>query len=45
MTQYVSDFTDKASNTKEAGDAMDRLAKNLNLNSKDILSGLQNASK
>lgn len=45
MGGYIEDFTDKASKTKEAEEAMDRLSKNLNLNSKDILSGLQNASK
>lgn len=45
MGEYIEDFTNKASKTKEAEEAMDRLSKNLNLNSKDILSGLQNASK
>lgn len=45
MGGYIEDFTNKASKTKEAEEAMDRLSKNLNLNSKDILSGLQNASK
>nr|DAN78548.1 MAG TPA: hypothetical protein [Caudoviricetes sp.] len=45
MGGYIEDFTDKASKTKEAEEAMNRLSKNLNLNSKDILSGLQNASK
>lgn len=42
---YIWDFTDKASKTKEASEAMDRLAKNMNISSKDILSGLQTASK
>lgn len=45
MGGYIEDFTDKASKTKEAEEAMDRLSRNLNLNSKDILSGLQTASK
>ncbi|PZM87655.1 MAG: hypothetical protein DLD55_00020 [candidate division SR1 bacterium] len=42
---YIGDFTDKASKTKEASEAMERLSKNMNISSKDILSGLQKASK
>ena len=44
LSNKVLEFTDKASKTKEAEDAMGRLAKNINLNSKDILSWLKNAS-
>ncbi|PZM86859.1 MAG: hypothetical protein DLD55_04435 [candidate division SR1 bacterium] len=45
MGEYIEDFTDKAGKTKEAEEAMDRLSKNLNLNSKDILKGLESSSK
>ncbi|MDO4713842.1 MAG: hypothetical protein Q4B28_04270 [bacterium] len=37
LSSHIVDFTDKAGKTKEAEEAMDRLSKNLNLNSKDIL--------
>lgn len=45
LATHIWEFTDKASKTKEASEAMDRLAKNMNISSKDILSGLQTASK
>lgn len=42
---HIADFTEKASKTKEVEEAMGRLAKNMNMNSKDILSWIKKASK
>lgn len=37
LTTHVKDFTSAAMQTQEAQEAMDRLSKNMNLNSKSIL--------
>ncbi|MFC2494758.1 MAG: hypothetical protein ACFNWZ_00955 [Candidatus Absconditicoccaceae bacterium] len=45
LTKGVKDLTSSAANTKEAHQAMDRLAKTMNMDGEKILSGLQKASK
>ena len=37
LTTHIKDFTGAAMQTQEAQEAMDRLSKNMNLNSKSIL--------
>lgn len=45
LTTHVKDFTSAAMQTQEAQEAMDRLSKNMNLNSKSILDWLKTSSK
>lgn len=45
LTTHIKDFTGAAMQTQEAQEAMDRLSKNMNLNSKSILDWLKTSSK